>query len=113
MIPLPPQHRAVKGQANACHPPDYARGVTAMFHLIWSIIVGFIIGLIARWIVPGADHYGFIMTTIIGIVGSVIGGLIGSMFKKPAPGQKFHTAGFLMSIVGAIILIYLMRFFMH
>lgn len=84
-----------------------------MFHIIWSIIVGFIVGLIARWIVPGAEHYGFIMTTVVGIVGSVIGGFIGTLFSKPTPGQKFHTAGFLLSIVGAIILVYLLRFIQH
>ncbi|GLQ91157.1 GlsB/YeaQ/YmgE family stress response membrane protein [Dyella acidisoli] len=84
-----------------------------MFHIIWSIIVGFIVGLIARWIVPGAEHYGFIMTTVVGIVGSVIGGFIGTLFSKPQPGQKFHTAGFLLSIVGAVILVYLLRFIQH
>lgn len=106
----PPQDRA-----EGCHPINYgstARGLP-MFHIIWSIIVGFIVGLIARWIVPGADHMGFFLTTIVGIVGSIIGGFIGTLFKKPAPGQKFHTAGFLMSIVGAIILIYLLRFIQH
>ncbi|RDS86631.1 GlsB/YeaQ/YmgE family stress response membrane protein [Dyella psychrodurans] len=84
-----------------------------MFHIIWSIIVGFIVGVIARWIVPGAEHYGFIMTTVVGIVGSIIGGFIGTLFNKPAPGQKFHTAGFLMSIVGAVILLFLLRFIVH
>jgi uncharacterized membrane protein YeaQ/YmgE (transglycosylase-associated protein family) len=84
-----------------------------MFHIIWSIIVGFIVGVIARWIVPGAEHYGFIMTTVVGIVGSVIGGFIGTLFKKPEPGQKFHTAGFIMSIIGAVILLYLLRFIAH
>lgn len=81
-----------------------------MFHIIWSIIVGFIVGVIARWIVPGAEHYGFIMTTVVGIVGSIIGGFIATLFSKPAPGSKFHPAGFLMSIVGACILVYLLRF---
>lgn len=84
-----------------------------MFSLIWYIIVGFVVGLIARWIVPGADHYGFIMTTIVGIVGSVIGGFIATLFNKPAPGSKFHTAGFLLSIVGAVILLFLLRFIGH
>jgi uncharacterized membrane protein YeaQ/YmgE (transglycosylase-associated protein family) len=81
-----------------------------MFHLIWSIIVGFFVGLIARAILPGDDHMGLIMTTVVGIVGSIIGGLIGNMFSKPPPGSKFHTAGFLMSIIGAIILLLIMRY---
>jgi uncharacterized membrane protein YeaQ/YmgE (transglycosylase-associated protein family) len=84
-----------------------------MFSIIWYIIVGFFVGLIARWIVPGAAHYGFIMTTVVGIVGSIIGGFIATLFNKPAPGSKFHTAGFLMSIVGAVILLFLMRLIEH
>jgi uncharacterized membrane protein YeaQ/YmgE (transglycosylase-associated protein family) len=81
-----------------------------MFNIIWFIIVGFFVGLIARWVVPGENHMGFIMTTVVGIVGSVIGGLIGYLFKRPPPGSKFHAAGFLMSIVGAIILMLLLRY---
>ena len=46
-----------------------------MLHIIWSIIIGFIIGLIARAIMPGAQHLGFIMTTLLGIGGSIVGGL--------------------------------------
>jgi uncharacterized membrane protein YeaQ/YmgE (transglycosylase-associated protein family) len=76
-----------------------------MLHIIWSIIVGFIVGLIARAIVPGAQHMGFIMTTIIGIVGSLVGGLIARLFSRPPEGSKFHPAGFLLSILGAIVLL--------
>jgi uncharacterized membrane protein YeaQ/YmgE (transglycosylase-associated protein family) len=54
---------------------------------------------------------GFIATTVVGIVGSLIGGVIGSIFKKPEPGAKFHPAGFLMSIIGAIILLLALQFF--
>ncbi len=81
-----------------------------MFHLIWSVIVGFFVGLIARAILPGADHMGFIATTVVGIIGSLIGGVIGSFIKKPEPGAKFHPAGFGMSIVGAIVLLIFLRF---
>ena len=81
-----------------------------MFHLIWFVVVGFIVGLIARAVVPGADHMGFIATTVVGIVGSVVGGFIGHLIKKPDPDSKFHPAGLLLSIVGAIILLWLLRF---
>ena len=81
-----------------------------MFHLIWFVIVGFFAGLIARAVVPGADHMGFIATTVVGIVGSVIGGFIGTLVKKPDPGSKFHPAGLLLSIVGAIVLLWALRF---
>jgi len=48
---------------------------------------------------------GFIMTTILGIVGSLVGGLIARLFSKPPEGSKFHPAGFLLSILGAIVLL--------
>lgn len=80
-----------------------------MLHLIWSVIVGFFIGLIARAVLPGADRMGLIMTTIVGVVGSIVGGFIGNLIKKPEPGSKFHPAGFLMSIVGAIVLLLILR----
>ncbi len=76
-------------------------------HILWYLITGFFIGLIARAIVPGNQHMGLLATTILGIVGSFIGGFIGSMIWKQPEGTKFHRAGFLLSIVGAIILIIL------
>jgi uncharacterized membrane protein YeaQ/YmgE (transglycosylase-associated protein family) len=78
-----------------------------MLHIIWSIIVGFVIGLIARAIMPGVQHLGFIMTTLLGIGGSIVGGLIARLFSKPAEGSVFHPAGFIMSIIGAIILLFI------
>ena len=77
-----------------------------MLHIIWYIIVGFIIGLISRAIMPGAQHLGLIMTTLLGIVGSIVGGLIGRIFSKPEPGTAFHPAGIIMSIIGALIVLF-------
>jgi uncharacterized membrane protein YeaQ/YmgE (transglycosylase-associated protein family) len=79
------------------------------FHLLWSIIVGFFVGLIARALVPGVDAMGFILTTVLGIVGSLVGGFIGGLVSKPKEGSKFHPAGFFLSIVGAILLLVLWR----
>jgi uncharacterized membrane protein YeaQ/YmgE (transglycosylase-associated protein family) len=81
-----------------------------MLHIIWSIIVGFAAGLIARAVLPGADHMGVVATTGVGVVGSVIGGLVGNLIRKPTPGARFHPAGFLMSIVGAIVLLLIIKF---
>ena len=78
-----------------------------MLHIIWYIIVGFIVGLIARAVMPGVQHLGFIMTTLLGIGGSIIGGLIGGLFSKPEPGAMFHPAGVILSIIGAIILLFI------
>lgn len=80
-----------------------------LFEWIWAAIVGFVVGIIARWILPGADQMGIIATTILGILGSFLGGYIGSLIKKPTEGAKFHPAGFLMSIVGAVLLLLIWR----
>ena len=79
-----------------------------MLHIIWSIIVGFIVGLIARAIMPGAEHMGFWMTSFVGIGGSVVGGLIARIFSRPKDGALFHPAGFLLSIIGALIILFVM-----
>jgi uncharacterized membrane protein YeaQ/YmgE (transglycosylase-associated protein family) len=76
-----------------------------MLHIIWSILVGFIVGLIARGLVPGPDPMGFWMTVFVGIVGSIVGGLIARIFSKPKDGAFFHPAGFILSIVGAVIVL--------
>jgi uncharacterized membrane protein YeaQ/YmgE (transglycosylase-associated protein family) len=80
-----------------------------LFHLLWSLIVGFFVGLIARAVVPGADKMGLILTTVLGIVGSVIGGFLGGLVSRPKEGSKFHPAGFLLSIVGAVVLLLIWR----
>ena len=76
-----------------------------MLHLIWSVIIGFIVGLLARFFYPGAVHLGFLMTVALGIGGSLLGGLIGGLIKRPADGQLFHPAGFIMSTIGAVIIL--------
>jgi len=53
---------------------------------------------------------GFIATTVVGVLGSVVGGFIGGLIKKPADGAKFHPAGFIMSIVGAVVLLIVWRY---
>lgn len=80
-----------------------------MLHLLWSIIIGFVVGLLARALLPGVDTMGFLATTVVGIVGSLVGGLIGRMIKKPEPGAAVHPTGFLMSLVGAIVVLLLWR----
>ena len=78
-----------------------------MLHIVWSIVVGFIVGLIASAIMH--THLGFVGTTLLGIVGSVVGGLIARLFSKPPAGSQFHPAGFIMSLIGAIILVLIAR----
>lgn len=78
-----------------------------MLHLLWSILVGFLVGFLAKHIMPGVEHLGFWMTALLGIGGSIVGGLIARLFSKPTPGSPFHPAGFIMSIIGAILLLFL------
>lgn len=70
--------------------------------IIWTIVIGFIVGLVARAIKPGNDSAGFIVTTIIGIVGSLIATYLGQAMGWYAVGQ---AASFIASVVGAIILL--------
>jgi len=80
-----------------------------VFHLLWMLIVGIVVGAIARWIMPGAQAMGLLMTGIVGIAGSFIGGFIARLFSKPADGAIVHPAGLLLSIVGALILLFVMQ----
>ena len=77
-----------------------------MLHYLWMFIVGVVVGVIARWIMPGSEHLGVLMTGLLGVAGSFIGGFIARLFSKPDPGATFHPAGIIMSIIGALILLY-------
>ena len=82
----------------------------SVIHILWSILIGFIVGLIARAIMPGAQQLGFLATTVLGIVGSLVGGVLGSLISRPKQGSWFHPAGFFLSLLGALIVLYLWRF---
>jgi len=73
--------------------------------IIGMIIVGFIVGLLARFFYPGAVSMGFWMTTLLGIGGSLVGGVFSSLIWK-SPDGRFHPAGWILSIIGAMILIW-------
>lgn len=70
--------------------------------LAW-IVFGFVVGLVARAILPGNQKMGFLMTTAIGIVGSLAGGALGNLFTHHAVGEP-AGAGFIGSVIGAILL---------
>lgn len=72
--------------------------------IIGMIIVGFIVGLIARAIMPGEQKLGLILTTILGIVGSVVAGYLGAALGIYQAGQG---AGWIGSIVGALIVLFI------
>jgi uncharacterized membrane protein YeaQ/YmgE (transglycosylase-associated protein family) len=76
-----------------------------MLHILWYIIIGFIAGLIAKWIMHVQANV--IETIIIGLIGSIVGGLIARLFSKPSEGSSFHPAGLILSIIGAIVILWL------
>jgi uncharacterized membrane protein YeaQ/YmgE (transglycosylase-associated protein family) len=83
-----------------------------MLHILWMFIVGILVGFIARAIMPGKQSMGILMTGVLGVAGSIIGGLISRLFSKPADGAFFHPAGIIMSVLGAILLLFLWSRFM-
>ena len=81
-----------------------------MMGIIRMIIVGLIVGAIARWIIPGAQTMGYIATCLIGIAGSFLAGFALQLFNRKM-GEPLHPAGFLASIVGAAVLVFLIAHF--
>lgn len=75
-------------------------------HLIWVIIIGFLAGVVAKLLMPGRDPGGFIVTTLLGIVGSLVATWIGQAVGWYRPGEG---AGFIGAIVGAVILLAIYR----
>jgi uncharacterized membrane protein YeaQ/YmgE (transglycosylase-associated protein family) len=73
--------------------------------ILW-IVFGLVVGIIAKLLMPGRDPGGFIVTTLLGIAGALIGGFVGRAMGFYGPNQ---SAGWFMSILGAIILLALYR----
>ncbi|HZT54900.1 MAG TPA: GlsB/YeaQ/YmgE family stress response membrane protein [Burkholderiaceae bacterium] len=71
---------------------------------VWMAVIGFVVGLIARAILPGTQSLGIILTAVLGIVGSFIAGFAGRALGWYTEGQP---AGFIASIVGAIVLLFI------
>ena len=67
----------------------------------------FLTGALARWFYPGGVHMGFILTTLLGIAGSFAGGFIGGLFTRERDMMRPTPAGFIMSIIGAMVLIFI------
>lgn len=73
--------------------------------LLW-IVFGLVVGLVAKLIMPGRDPGGIIITVVLGIVGALLGGWIGRVMGLYREGE---AAGFLMAVVGAVIVLALYR----
>lgn len=70
--------------------------------IIWTILIGFVVGLLARFLKPGRDAMGFILTTLLGIAGAFVGTWIGRAIGFYEGGE---AAGFIMSLLGAILVL--------
>ena len=72
--------------------------------IIWAIIIGFIVGLVAKFLMPGRDPGGFIVTALLGIVGAVVATFLGQAMGIYGAGQ---AAGFIGAVVGAILVLFI------
>lgn len=77
-------------------------------HIIWTIVLGLVAGIIAKFIFPGKENMGWIMTTLLGIAGSFVATYLGKALGIYQPGQ---TAGFIGAIVGALIILFVISLF--
>lgn len=75
-------------------------------HILGAILIGFVVGLIARAVTPGPGPRGFILTTVLGVVGAVVAQFLGQAINLYQPGEP---AGFFGAIVGAIIILLVWR----
>ena len=74
--------------------------------ILWMIVVGLIVGAIAKLVMPGDDPGGFIVTTLLGIGGAVLAGFLGRAVGWYDAGE---AAGFLASLVGAVVILAIYR----
>jgi uncharacterized membrane protein YeaQ/YmgE (transglycosylase-associated protein family) len=77
-------------------------------HYLWMIVIGFVIGAIAKALMPGKDPGGFLLTSIIGMVGALIAGFMGHALGWYGEGEP---VGFIASVLGAILLLWAYRIF--
>jgi uncharacterized membrane protein YeaQ/YmgE (transglycosylase-associated protein family) len=79
-----------------------------MFGVLAWIVFGLIVGVIAKLLMPGRDPGGFIVTILLGIAGAVVAGFLGRLFGLYGPNDG---AGYIMSILGAVLLLFAYRKF--
>ncbi len=78
-----------------------------MFGILGWIIFGLIVGVIAKLLMPGRDPGGFVITILLGIAGSILGGFIGRALGFYGPGTR--GAGWIISIIGAVVILAIYR----
>lgn len=71
-------------------------------NIVWTIVIGFFAGLLAKWIYPGKERMGLILTILLGIAGSFVATYGGKALKIYEPGE---AAGFIGAVVGALVIL--------
>jgi uncharacterized membrane protein YeaQ/YmgE (transglycosylase-associated protein family) len=74
--------------------------------MVWALIVGLVVGAIAKLLMPGKDPGGIIITMVIGVAGSLLANFIGSQMGAYEPGE---ASGFIASVIGAVVLLAIYR----
>lgn len=77
-----------------------------MLHWLWVALIGLVVGALAKLLMPGKDSGGFIVTALLGIAGSLVATALGRVMGLYGEGQ---SAGFIMSVIGAIVLLAIYR----
>jgi len=77
-----------------------------MFSVLGWILFGLVVGAVAKLLMPGRDPGGFVITILLGIAGALIGGFLGRALGWYGEGEP---AGFLMSLIGAVVLLFIYR----
>jgi uncharacterized membrane protein YeaQ/YmgE (transglycosylase-associated protein family) len=79
-----------------------------MFGILGWILFGLIVGIVAKLLMPGRDPGGFIITALLGVAGALLGGFVGRALGLYGPNE---SAGFIMSVIGALLLLFLYNMF--
>lgn len=78
--------------------------------IIWLCVIGLIVGALARLLLPGRDNIGILGTIVLGIVGSFVGGFLENLIQyHTASVHTFHATGLIGSVIGAFVLLFLLR----
>lgn len=79
-------------------------------NILWTIVIGFLVGLLARFLMPGRDSMGLIFTTLLGIAGALVAQFLGQAMNLYGPEEP---AGLIASVLGAMLVLFIARRFRH
>jgi uncharacterized membrane protein YeaQ/YmgE (transglycosylase-associated protein family) len=85
-------------------PAEFVLSKETYMSIIWAIVIGLLVGIVAKFLMPGRDPGGFIVTAILGIVGAVVATFLGQALGIYAAGQ---SAGFIASVIGAVLVLFI------